>query len=215
MPRVTAIVFDLDGTLIDSARDLADSVNHALGQHGLPRHPLETIRSYVGDGVIKLIERAIGPGNPDCFDRVLSSFTDHYSRHCTDHTRLYAGVLDTLEFLVQKYSLAVLTNKSQTFSVTILENLGIASCFRAIIGGDTPVGRKPDPGGILTLAAQWNLTPAEFLMVGDHATDIETGRNAGCRTVFYSGGIGETRGLAPDFTIDSLANLPALLEKIS
>jgi len=207
MKKIKAIIFDLDGTLIDSVTDLANSVNHALAEVGLPVHTREEIRGYVGDGVQQLIKRALGRDHLEKFEQVFAVFMDHYDLHCTDNTVLYPGVAETLPLLAENYSLGVLTNKSMRFSVKILQTLGIDSYFKEVLGGDSLPTKKPDPAGIFFLAAKWHLTPDQILMVGDHATDIEVGSRAGCKTVFINGGIGDTRGLTSDIAIDSFAEL--------
>ena len=215
MPQIKAILFDLDGTLIDSVTDLANSVNHTLAQVGLPGHSRDEIKSFVGDGVQKLIKRSLGETHTDKFAEAFGIFMDHYGKHCTDNTSLYPGVAETLPQLVERYALAVLTNKSLKFSRKILKALNIDSCFMEVLGGDSLDSKKPDPAGIFFLAEKWGLNPEnQMLMVGDHATDIEVGRRAGCKTVFIEGGIGETRGLKPDFIIESMAELPDLLENL-
>ena len=215
MHTIKAILFDLDGTLIDSVTDLANSVNHTLTQVGLPAHTQEEIKNFVGDGVQKLIKRSLGQNNMAKYSEAFGLFMDHYGTHCTDNTVLYPGVAETLPLLQQNYRLAVLTNKSVAFSRKILRNLEIDSYFKEILGGDSLSTKKPDPAGIFHLADMWGMNPTtEMIMVGDHATDIEVGRRAGCRTVFVSGTIGQKRGLTPDFTIASMVELPDLLENL-
>lgn len=211
MKNIEAIIFDLDGTLIDSVSDLAASVNFTLKSLGLAERSVEEIRSFVGDGVQKLIVRSLGDTHQDRKSDALKIFMQHYGEHLTDSTTLYDGVMSTLATLHADFHLAVLTNKSEGFSRKILHALGLAHYFEAVIGGDSLPVKKPDPAAVYYLAAKWNIRPDRMVMVGDHATDIQTGINAGCKTVFLTNGIGEARGLVPDFVIRGLAELPALV----
>ena len=213
MSQIKAILFDLDGTLIDSVSDLANSVNFTLASLSLPGHSTEEIRGFVGDGVQKLIKRSLGQTHTDKFADAFMIFMAHYSHHCTDNTVLYPGVREILPELAEQYTLGVLTNKSMSFSVKILRTLGIDSYFKEVLGGDSLPTKKPDPAGIFFLADKWGLDPGlEMIMVGDHATDIEVGQRAGCKTVFIEGGIGIIRDLPPDQVIRSITELPDLLD---
>jgi phosphoglycolate phosphatase len=215
MLKIKAIIFDLDGTLIDSVLDLANSVNHTLTTLGLLPHTTEEIKSFVGDGVQKLLKRSLGKTHMGKVPEAFPIFMAHYGKHCMDNTFLYPKVAETIPYLAEKYSLGILTNKSVTFSHKILTALGVHTYFKEVLGGDSFSTKKPDPEGIFYLADKWSIDPVnEMVMVGDHATDIEVGRRAGCTTVFIDGGIGETRGLTPDLTINSMAELPGLLAKL-
>jgi len=211
MRQIEAIIFDLDGTLIDSVADLAASVNHTLTALGHMPRSMDEIRSFVGDGVQKLIARSLGDADQELRKRALQIFINHYDVHLLDHTHLYDGVPATLEALWNDYRLALLTNKGEGFTNKILRGLGVAHYFAAVIGGDTLPVKKPEPAAILHLADIWNIPPARMLMVGDHATDIQVGINGGCRTVFFANGIGRTRGLTPDAVIHAIAELPVVV----
>ena len=215
MHKIKAIIFDLDGTLIDSVTDLANSVNYTLAELSLPPHTTEEIRSFVGDGVQKLIKRSLGQSHKEKLAEAFAIFMAHYGRHCIDNTVLYPKVAETLPSLAEEYSLAVLTNKSVTFSHKILTALGVNTYFKEVLGGDSFSTKKPDPEGIFYLADKWSVDPVnEMVMVGDHVTDIEVGQRAGCKTVFIEGGIGEKRGLTPDLVIQSITELPDLLSNL-
>jgi phosphoglycolate phosphatase len=210
MRQIQAIIFDLDGTLIDSIADLAASVNHSLIALGFAARSVEEIRGFVGDGVQKLIARSLGDASLGLQKQALQIFMRYYGDHLLDHTHLYDGVTITLEALRNDYRLAVLTNKGEGFTNKILNGLGVAHYFAAVIGGDTLTVKKPEPAAIFHLSSIWRIPPARMLMVGDHATDIQVGINAGCRTVFFTNGIGRSKDLAPDAVIHAITELPAV-----
>ena len=137
MHKIKAIIFDLDGTLIDSVTDLANSVNYTLAKIGLETHTREEIKSFVGDGVQKLIKRSLGSAHLEKFDEAFAVFMLHYDLHCTDNTVLYPGVANIVAELAATCNLAVLTNKSRKFSVNILAALGVLTYFKEVLGGDS------------------------------------------------------------------------------
>jgi len=178
---IRLVVFDLDGTLIDSRRDLADSVNALLGELGAAALDLDVVTGMVGEGAAVLVQRALAasalpPDTPGALDRFLA----HYSERLTTHTRPYPGIPDALDGLRSEgLVLAVLTNKPQRATRQILERLGLAGWFSTVIGGDTAAGRKPDPAGLLSIAAAMRTAPRETLLVGDSAIDLQTAHRAG------------------------------------
>ncbi len=161
------IIFDLDGTLIDSKLDLATSVNEVLTLQGRLPLPNETIYGYVGNGVRHLIERSLGDATPSEVDRTLEMFAPIYRSHLLDTTQPYDGVRSALETLQGGPTLAVLSNKPHPMSVAALEGLNLASYFQFIFGGDSFPNRKPDPIGIETLLKETAAAREKTLMVGD------------------------------------------------
>jgi phosphoglycolate phosphatase len=206
------LIFDLDGTLVDSRLDLANSVNFTRIQLGLAPVPNELIYTYVGDGAFVLLQRALGPefSEPE-IRKAVERFIGHYKQHLLDNTVLYPGVAEALGQLEGR-TLAVLTNKPVGPSLTILRGLGILERFLYVYGGDSFEQKKPAPVGVLKLLEDTGTTPRRALMVGDSRNDVLTGRNARILTC------GVTYGLAPDqltdpepdYVIDDLRELPHL-----
>ena len=186
------IVFDLDGTLVDSHRDLSDATNALLEELGGTPLPSATVTRMVGDGAAVLVRRAlaeagIDPGTPGVLDR----FLHHYDARLLATTRPYPGMRETVEALRgQGRRLAVLTNKPHRASVRVLEGLGLLESFADVIGGDTPHGRKPNPAGLLALVSNAGIGPGETLLVGDSPVDLATARAAGTRICLARYGFG-------------------------
>ncbi len=177
------LIFDLDGTLIDSREDLAISTNATRAYIGMEPLPADLIQSYVGDGAASLVRRALGPHfSEDQHSDALSFFLRYYRDHSLENTKLYHGVGDAVKALAQGTdALAVLTNKPLRISADILEALGIGSYFFRIFGGNSFPQKKPDPIGITTLMAEAQTGSAQTWMIGDSGVDIQTARNAGVR----------------------------------
>jgi phosphoglycolate phosphatase len=214
--KVRLVVFDLDGTLVDSAQDLATTVNDALARvaPGRPPLPLEVVKAFVGDGAAVLIQRTLrhaGVSLPK--EQVLPVFLECYRRHLLDTTRLYPGVLEALDQLADR-TLAVLTNKPGEMSRALLAGLGVASRFARIWGPEEAGGRKPDPGGLRRLLAELRTEPGESALVGDSDVDVRTGRAAGVRTIGVTWGLNPASLLAepPDRTIDDIRVLQRTLD---
>jgi len=187
---VRGLVFDLDGTLIDSKMDLVNGVNATLRELKREALPTDLVASYVGSGAPVLIRRALG-GNPseEELHRALAFFLGHYEEHKLDHTRLYPGVAETLEQL-KNLPMSVLTNKPVKISVRILEGLGVAQYFRSIYGGNSFETKKPDPLGAKQILNEFNVSAQEVAMVGDSEVDVQTARNAGMPSVIVNFGFG-------------------------
>jgi phosphoglycolate phosphatase len=211
--RVRVLIFDLDGTLIDSKLDLAHSVNAVLDHMG--RVPLshEKIYSYVGNGAPLLVRRALGEGVTDAeADKGLAYFLSYYRQHMLDNTVTYPGVREGLELLAS-YPMAILTNKPVRFSQAIIEGLGLSRFFRFIYGGNSFERKKPDPIGVETLLRDLGATSHQAMMVGDSDVDVRTARNAQIWACGVSYGLGAEglRAHPPDVMLDSLVELPAYL----
>ena len=218
MPEPRGIVFDLDGTLIDSAGDIAAAVNHALVESGKKPLPLATIRRFVGDGARMLCARAVGlPEKHPDVGKVLQSYVDYYAAHPIDHTRWMPKARAVLDEL-RHFRLAIATNKPRATTDVVLARLGVRSLFSAVsAGGDGPA-IKPSPEPILAVAKQLALSPHQLVMVGDGPQDVEAGRRAGCRTIGVQGGFLPPERLIaaqPDVILGSLAELPGVLERWS
>jgi len=209
------LIFDLDGTLIDSRQDLVNAVNQARAELGLPPIPDQLIASYVGDGAPVLIRRALGPeADEQDVQRALQFFLDYYAEHKLDFTRAYPGVEEALGRLASlQMKMAVLTNKPVGISQAILEGLGLARYFFAVYGGNSFPYKKPHPIGVETLCQQAGVPPEQCLLVGDSAVDVRTARNAGVKVCGVTYGFQpETfKQEPPDWLVNSLLELADLL----
>jgi phosphoglycolate phosphatase len=213
--QVRALVFDLDGTLIDSKLDLALAVNATLAAEGRAELPHERIFGYVGQGAMRLVERALGDAvAPEELERAHEFFLSYYRAHMLDNTILYPGVLECLEALADR-PMAVLTNKPWRFSREILEGLGIARYFKDIYGGNSFETKKPDPFGLLAILEKFGVSPNRAMLVGDSDVDVKTARNAGAWAcgVTYGFGAETLKEFPPDILLDNLAELPPYLDE--
>jgi phosphoglycolate phosphatase len=189
--KLLFIVFDLDGTLIDSRRDLADSANALITEHGGRALPVDAIAAMVGEGAPLLVARALKAASLDVdLHSALRRFLELYDERLLVHTRLYDGTREALEALAPRAPLAILTNKPQRPTERILDGLGIAPLFRWVVGGDTSHGRKPDPGGLHHLIATAGTTARDTALIGDSAIDLKTARAAGVKIGLVRYGFG-------------------------
>ena len=210
------VVFDLDGTLIDSRQDIADSANHALATHGFTTLSMSEISSYVGDGARLLLARAARL-EPDAseLDELLKTFLAYYAQHPTDHTLLLPGAHEALSQL-SHLPLALCTNKPRAIADAVLANLRLPVTFQVVVGGGDLPKSKPDPVPLLHIAERLGLSPAELVMVGDGAQDIACAKAAGAHSVGVEGGIQGQEAMlnaGPDVVVHTLAELPAVLER--
>jgi phosphoglycolate phosphatase len=213
LSSVHALIFDLDGTLIDSKQDLIHSVNAMLRELGRGELTEETISGYIGHGAPQLVARALGDGSTEEErQRGLQFFLSYYELHKMDMTCAYPGVAETLEQLASM-PMAVLTNKPVRISVRILEAMGLAKYFRAIYGGNSFETKKPDPLGARTILRELGAEPRGALLVGDSEVDVQTARNAGtlAAAVNYGFGMHDRRSYPADIYLDRFGELVTLL----
>ena len=177
------VVFDLDGTLVDTKDDLAEAVNVTLRALGLAPEDPRRLWSYVGHGARVLLERALGPDRAHLLGPGLDIFMPWYGEHLLDRSTVYPGLAAVIERLAgEDVCFSVLTNKPEHMSRKIVDGLGLGARFPRLVGGDTMPSKKPDPAGLLALIADAGVPAAATLMVGDSAIDVATGRNAGVAT---------------------------------
>lgn len=212
MKRRDLLIFDLDGTLVDSKDDLVKSVNAMRGYMGQPALEAHVVASYVGRGAPVLVRRALPEASEEDVARGLRYFLDYYREHMLDSTVLYPGVREALDRLHGgDIALAVLTNKPVRFSVHMLEGLGLETHFFRVYGGNSFVEKKPHRRGIDALVAESGADPALTIMVGDSSVDVLTARNASVRACGVTWGF-QPESFAdapPDFLIDDMRELVA------
>ncbi len=203
------LVFDLDGTLVDSKEDLSVSVNVALGSFGVPPLPHEVIAGYVGDGATALIRRSLPEDKLELLPDALERFLSYYGRHLLDTTRPYHGVADALREWSGKYRMAVLTNKPLRMTEEILSGLSLSRHFFTVRGADSFPTKKPDPQGLIRIIEEAGASPRETVMVGDAKNDVLAARGAGAITcgVMYGLGVSAFAKHPPDFTVDRFPDL--------
>ena len=212
-PRFDPILFDLDGTLVDSSRDLAAAVNRTLTRLGIATLPEPEIVGFVGDGVHRLMERTLQRAGSGGLEEALSLFKADYRQSCLVHTRAYPGIPELLTRL-SGTRVGVVTNKPREFAVAVLKGLGLAGLVGAVVGGDETERIKPAPDPILLCLDRLGRTAAAGLMVGDHSNDILAGRAAGLKTcgVLWGFDSGDSvRTASPDYLCSGLSELEELL----
>jgi phosphoglycolate phosphatase len=212
---VRALIFDLDGTLIDSKRDLILSVNAMLEEMGRKELAEETISGYIGHGAPQLVARALaGSATEEEMKHALQFFLGYYEEHKMDNTCAYPGVGEALAQLGRKdVPMAVLTNKPRRISVRILDALGLAGHFRAIYGGNSFETKKPDPLGANKILSELRAAPRSAMVIGDSEVDVQTARNAGtmAAAVNYGFGVHDRAAYPADIYLDTLADLVPLV----
>lgn len=206
-------IFDFDGTLVDTIRDIADSLNDTLEELGKPTLSLDTIRSYVGQGIVDLVRKTLSTHHGDpLIEKAIQIYKQKYVHRCTLNPQCYPGVIDF--FKTSKPSkCALLTNKDKYYTQKILEKLKLTGFFDLVVGGDEPAERKPSPAGIQMILSKLNCPPEKALIVGDSTFDINAGKNAHICTIAAAYGYHPRHKLeecTPDAFIESFSELAHL-----
>ena len=218
------VLFDLDGTLVDSVPDLANAINSMLDTLGCTTQPVERIRLWIGNGLERLIKRALTgemDAEPDkmLYERAYPVFMNYYRNNTCCESRLYDGVQTALDYLDNNgFKVGCVTNKMEVFTHSILRKLGIYDAFGIIISGDTLPRKKPDPLPLTHAAQYFNVRSEDSLMIGDSGSDIQAAHAAGfcvwCVTYGYNQG-NDIRVFGPDAVLDSLEQLPEMLGRLT
>ena len=212
-------LFDLDGTLVDTRRDIAEAVNYVLQLHARPAADLSTVISWVGDGLDDMMMRAFQTDEREFVAELVDEFRSYYKGHCTDFSYVYQGCLETLTSLRERGAhLSALTNKPQDLSVEILQRLGILQFFDHVVGPSDADLRKPNPSNLLSLVRDIGTSTERTLMVGDSRNDILVARNAGvasCGCTFGYIGRDALLELGPTYVIDTWPELLLLADPAS
>jgi len=202
--NINFIIFDLDGTLVDSKFDLTDSVNFVRHKYGFNPLPVDKVASYLGSGITALVKAVLSELKNEEFGVAVKMFKDNYVEHLTDKTFAYNGVSEMLSSISQPKVL--LSNKDEKFSKQILETLGLSKFFTEIYGGDSFKEKKPNPLPIFEIMKKFSLKKEEVIMIGDGTNDILVGKNAGIKTIGVLYGystLEQVKKLAPDFIAES------------
>ncbi|MDE2389367.1 MAG: phosphoglycolate phosphatase [Betaproteobacteria bacterium] len=220
---VKVIMIDLDGTLLDTAEDLALSANLMLKDLNMPEQSTATIRSYIGKGIQKLVKRTLTgqlDGEPDAalFERALPIYEKHYATHLSVNTRPYPGVLEGIQAMQQAgFELACITNKAEAFTLPLLRATGLFDKFEIILSGDSLPRKKPDPMPLTHICKHFNTQPHEALLIGDSLNDAIAARAAGCHVFCVTYGYNEGRNvyeLDCDAIVESLQDASKLIKKL-
>lgn len=217
--RYDAAVFDLDGTLLDTLGDLTNSLNYALGSVGLPLRSRDEVRQFVGNGIRRLIRRAVpgGEAHPD-FEKVYERFREHYGEHCMDETEPYPGVLSLLDWMEEQgFRLAIVSNKAD-FAVKKLRDVYFNGLVETAIGEREGCRRKPEPDSVLHALSELGVEPGRAVYIGDSDVDMQTARNAGTDCILVSWGFRSrefllSKGARPEGIAASVPELKRMLSE--
>ena len=210
---IKLIMFDLDGTLVDTSKDITNALNYAIKPYGLKDLTVEDTIKMIGEGITRLIEKVLSNEKSQWRDEVIKRFLDYYSEHLADYSSVYPYVRETLEKL-NGYKKAVISNKKEYLSMKLLDKLRLLKYFNLVIGSDTTSERKPSPIPVIHVFTRLGIDPDESVIVGDSNYDIEAGKKAGIKTVAVTYGYRERQYLTDaDYIIDNIKDLVPLLEK--
>lgn len=199
------VIFDLDGTLIDSREDLRTGVNLMRAEYGLAPLTLDTVSTYIGNGIRKLAQRSL-EGHPAGLDEAVARLHRHYLKNMLEKTVLYPGVREGLLQLSESaWKLGLISNKPQDPCHKILEHFHLAEYFSLVVGGDAKYPLKPDPASLLAIVKETGASHSKSWMLGDNYTDMAAARNAGIKRCFAAYGFGDLRGESYDFSVDSFS----------
>ena len=209
-----ALIFDLDGTLVESLPGIAASLNRALDQHGLPGQSHDNVRSFIGDGAIKLVQRALSTvSRMDLTDSVVKNFAADYAISWPTGTSVYPGILELLAELESRgVPLAVLSNKPHAFTTKIVETLFPDTHFAEVLGNHENLPHKPDPTGALEIAKTLGLAPESCVIIGDSTMDLDTAKNAGMQSIAVTWGYhDQTRLMGANSVVGTMEQLSTVI----
>jgi phosphoglycolate phosphatase len=213
MPNIELILFDIDGTLVDSRQDIVNSVNEMLTDLHLPHRSFDEIVSFIGNGLKNLILQSLGTGNEELYNQAKEIFEVRYAQNVTKTSKLYPNVKNILEYYKNK-KLYVITNRQKNMADITLEHLGIMKYFKEVFGGDSPELIKPSPNTINMALGKESVSRDSCMIVGDMDVDIYAGKNAGIATCAVSYGLGKKDDLVkakPDYLIDEICQLKCII----
>jgi len=208
------IIFDLDGTLVETVQDITNALNYALMSHGIKKLTVKETTELVGEGITRLVEKVLPEGKEQLKDDVMKKFLEYYSEHLIENSKEYPHIRETLENL-NHFKKAVISNKREVLSKRLLEELDLEKYFNLIVGSDTAGERKPSPVPVLYVISKLNVRPEESIVVGDSYYDIKAGKMAGAKTVAVTYGYQPKELLKEaDYLINDLRELVPLLQEM-
>ena len=214
--KIKLVIFDLDGTLVDSKYDLTDSVNFVRKEHGLSPLPVDKVASYLGSGITALVKAVLSELKNENFDLAVKMFKDNYAKHLTDKTLPYNNITEVLSNISQPKVL--LSNKDEKFSKQILKTLNLSQYFTEIYGGDSFKEKKPNPLPIYEIMKKFSLNKENLVMIGDGANDIMVGKNAGITTIGVLYGYSsqeQLNNLAPTYIAKTPKDVIHIIDKLN